>query len=240
MSGPPRWVFVTLTVSLLVSIPIVGQHTYSVPGADVEVVSVVPFTATAGGVVYEIQARYRASQRVRISGVHTATGTGSVTYLAREPVLILANSDTGATLAEWRLSPTGDPAGSPSKDLPSVGDFAAAPLTRSKSKKGGDLENHVDAVLARYFTQGVEPLTYRLPPYRVVTTFRSLEDVRWPYTGKVAVQIEFPIDSNGFRLSWIAEESRVGSSTWESASSKDVKDAADAFITGRLIADLVQ
>jgi hypothetical protein len=213
-----------------------GQQNLRSNGLDLNVTGVVPFDRPGGGTIYQIDLQYRTTgnRAIEIAGLGQVAGEGELTFLARDLRLRIADPATHTQITELTLRPTGIPAGSPSKDLPDASDFSfPSRQFECDCQSDADLFRKVNTVLNRYFVQGITPTTLT-PPYRLISTYRMLSDVPNPYVGKVAVLIEYPVqlppDKLGFRIAWIARESRAKSSTWPEASSRQVLDSATRFV----------
>jgi hypothetical protein len=211
-------------------------------GVQVTIKSVTAFNGRHGENVYEVALHYRATRQVIVAGLKTVTGEGEVTYLTKDPKLVLGDVASGAKIAEYTLHTTAVPAGNADKDLPDPADFTTYRTFETVFANDEQFESAVNSVLNRYFTQGLWPQTTGRPS-RIITTFRGIENLPWPYVGKVAIQIEYPVQTSphrrSFRIWWDAEESRVASSTWIKATSPQVLTPGSGFID-RLIQEMTK
>jgi hypothetical protein len=221
---------------------IVCAQQLAADGVQVTIKSVTAFNGNHGESVYEVALHYRADRRVIVAGLKAVTGEGDVTYLTKDRKLVLADAASGAKIAEYTLHTTAVPAGNADKDLPDPSDFTTYRTFETGFSNDEQFESAVNSVLNRYFTQGLWPQTNG-KPCRNITTFRGLENLPWPFVGRVAIQIEYPVETSpkhqSFRMWWTAEEGRVGGSAWIKASSRQVLTPASAFVD-RLIQEITK
>jgi hypothetical protein len=203
-------------------------------GLEVDVKSVLKFNDRHGQFVYRIEAAYRSKQPFVLNGVPGTVGEGVFVMLSKKPELALADPTGRSIRDKVALTRIDLPAGPPVLDIPDLGDFPPPQIYSFASKDNSVNEQKVVNALGQYFPPGNLPLTFTRP-FRLVSLFRTLDTVRSPYRGKVAVMVEFPVDStNGkadsFRLSWVVFESRIGSSGWIKAKTKDIIRAAEEYV----------
>jgi hypothetical protein len=230
-----------LTFALVKRMPGQGREGLSLNGVDLSVSSVTKLTTPSGSHIYQIEVNYKSSDQFVVNGLPQVAGQGTLVFLSREPLLALADPAAQSIRQTVPLHQIDVPAGSTTLEVPELSDFPAPQLYPFASNDQSGNEQKTVAVMRHYFPQGVLPLTYTRP-FRLVSYCHVLEDVQPPYRGKVAVIVEFPVDSiqksnGGYRLSWVAYESRLASSSWPKATTRKIVDAATNFVN-RLTVEL--
>ncbi len=152
-----------------------------------------------------------------------------MTILTHELTFRILDPKTQAMLGELKLDVTGALAGAEEgKDLPMPSDFSAAVFACNCDTEEA-LFVRINAALNRFFVNGYQPDTFT-KPFRLVSTYRRLQ-VPNPSTGKIAVQVEYPVQTEdgrlGFRVAFAKRESASNSSTWVTAREQSVTKAAN-------------
>jgi hypothetical protein len=210
-------------------------HTVSIDGVDVDVSTITRYATTRGSSVYEIEVKYRADRPFVLNGQPRLAGSGVLVFLSNEPRLDVSRYGIESGHQAVVLTNIDLPAAGITtiKDVPDIGDFPPPALRLFANKDDAINEQKVVAALNRYFPPGPLPLTFTRP-FRLVSYSRVLDTVHSPFRGKVAIMVEFPVEStdraHAYRLSWVAYESRIGSSAWPKATKKEIVAAAQQYV----------
>lgn len=210
---------------------------FQIASTTVTVTSAQSVTSNQRDTLYQVRLRYRSvggDSRADLIGVGPLAGEGAVTLLIDKPKLAFRTA-AGATPTEVQVTVTGIAAGD-GVEFPELADFRATNTYDCNCSDEGALVGRVLETLSRFFFEGVRPQTLT-PPQRVLTMFHRLDGVPQGVLGKVAVMIEYPVTlpdkKVGFRLGWVAIESRIQSrDTWIPAANDRVIAAATDYVKG--------
>jgi hypothetical protein len=213
--------------------PSEAQQEFHIDGTTVTVQSVLSVSTASHGTLYQVRLQFRSVDKsAELIGIGPLTGSGELTLLLSEPKLAFQQEKKAPV--EVALKVTGTAAGAgETVELPTLADFPPGNTYECRYPNEDEQLRVVLKTLGTFFFEGVQSQTLA-PPHRVVTRFHYL-DVAPPILGKVAVMIEFPakVGNNhlGFRLSWIALESRIKSpEISEVATDKAVLAAAKDYV----------
>jgi len=204
-------------------------------GSSIEAASVTPFDATTGGTIYEVKLNYTTdeSHPIEVLGLGKVSGKGRLEVLTRDLTFkILDSASPPRLIGELSLKPTQVAAGNPSKDLPDASAFKAGRWFDCLCNSEEKLFKSVNGTLNHHFTEGINPVSLD-KPYRLISTFRRLSQITPPFLGEIAIEVEYPVPAPGatlgFRISWLALESRKQSSTWIPATSPEILEPAGRY-----------
>jgi hypothetical protein len=209
-----------------------AQQQFQVEGTTVTVQSVLSMTTTTRSILYQVRLQFRsAGKNANLIGIGPLTGSGELTLFLSEPKLAFRLPDN--TLKVTTLTVTGATAGTGELEFPSRADFPASIPYSCRCQAEAEQLELVRKTLATFFFEGVQPQTIATP-YQVITRFHDL-GMPPPVIGKVAMMIEYPVGLEnkhvGFRVSWIARESRIKSpETSIAATDKAILSKAEDYV----------
>jgi hypothetical protein len=170
-------------------------------------------------------------EHVAIPGLGTVAGRGTFRYLTREDKLQFLESGTGRTLLVVPLENPEIVMGRYSVALPALTDFPSA-FRSGRWEHEVPFPAHASEVLNRQFPSGYMVLQVD-GANSLITTYRTLDSVREPLYGRVAVMVQLSAEATrgaGFRVRLTGQERR-SHTDWQEIGSQEVQKAAEQYIS---------